>query len=227
MSKLSQQEEIMMNVKVLMFAILFCSVKSKSTFSTSDDATEDELNEQETPKVKAAVTVISEPSSLKDENLAVSGVDSYSLYKQLMEVKQQLTSSNTTAGAAAEPAAVTTLKTALGMLYDSLVEGVFKGFFPHVERQRREASDEKKTYLDIAVTTIGAVMGKQSCSRALACRTGRYVGNNVPSAGFLMMMAETYVPESFKSWFGVVKTASITSSDDNFCEHQYSCSLVQ
>ena len=223
-SSASTRTAIIMNVKVLMLAMLYCSVKSKSTFSTSDDATEDEVNEQETPK--AVVTVISEPSSLKEENLAVSAVDSYSLYKQLMEVKQQLTSSNTTAGAAAEPAAVTTLKTALGMLYDSLVEGVFKGFFPHVERQRREASDEKKTYLDIAVTTIGAVMGKQSCSRALACRTGRYVGNNVPSAGFLMMMAETYVPESFKSWFGVVKTASITSSDDNFCEHQYSCSLV-
>ena len=146
----------------IMLSVLMTSVNSKSTFTEKDakhDATEDE--------VKETVTIISEPTLMTQENIAVQTLDSYSLYKQLMEMKDQLTNKNSTTR---EPKAVTTLKTALGMLYDSLVDGVFKGFFPHVERQRREASDERRAYLDMAVTTIGAVMGKQNCSRMIACR---------------------------------------------------------
>ena len=43
-----------------------------------------------------AQTIIEEYSKLESENIAVSAADSYSLYKQLMEVKQQLTSTNNT-----------------------------------------------------------------------------------------------------------------------------------
>ena len=152
---------------LMLLSLLTTSVNSKSTFTEkgAPDVTEDQLMEEE--PVKEAITIISDPTLMTQENIAVQTLDSYSLYKQLMEMKDQLTSKNSTSN---EPEAVTTLKTALGMLYDSLVDGVFKGFFPHVERQRREASDERRAYLDIAVTTIGAVMGKQNCSRMIACR---------------------------------------------------------
>ena len=151
-----------------------------------------------------AQTIIEEYSKLESENIAVSAADSYSLYKQLMEVKQQLTSTNNTKKVMLkskrsyggtqqkrnelrqwgntckqvksyqlhfqEPAAVTTLKSALSLLYESIWEGVFKGFIPHVERQRREAEGDRQVYLEMAVTTIGAVMGKQNCSKMIACR---------------------------------------------------------
>ena len=119
-------------------------------------------------KAVEAPVMLSDPkiTVLQEENAAVAA-DSYSLYKQLMEVKNQLTSSNNTMK---EPPAVSSLKAALSLLYDSLVDGVFGGFFPHVERQRREATDEKRAYLDIAVTAVGAVMGKQNCSKMIACR---------------------------------------------------------
>ena len=132
---------------------------SKSALKDEEDTAEVEVHE--------AATIISDYTKLQNNDIHAVGADSYSLYKQLMEVKQQLTSTNNTNK---EPAAVSTLKSALSLLYDSLLDGVFKGFFPHVERQRREASDEKRVYLDIAVTTIGAVMGKQNCSKMIACR---------------------------------------------------------
>ena len=151
-----------------MLSFLMTSVHAtpvEKAASDQDVTAEDEVMEE--GQVKEAVTIISDPTLMTQENIAVQTLDSYSLYKQLMEMKDQLTSKNSTTK---EPEAVTTLKTALGMLYDSLVDGVFKGFFPHVERQRREASEERRAYLDIAVTTIGAVMGKQNCSRMIACR---------------------------------------------------------
>ena len=116
--------------------------------------------------VEAPVTLSDPNITVFQEENAVVAADSYSLYKQLMEVKNQLTSSNNTMK---EPPAVSSLKAALSLLYDSLVDGVFGGFFPHVERQRREATDEKRAYLDMAVTAVGAVMGKQNCSKMIAC----------------------------------------------------------
>ena len=153
--------------------ILLISINSKSTFSEKDVSNAD--NDQDAdiiddPAIKAieAPVTLSDPkiTVFHEENAAVAA-DSYSLYKQLMEVKNQLTSSNNTMK---EPPAVSSLKAALSLLYDSLVDGVFGGFFPHVERQRREATDEKRAYLDMAVTAVGAVMGKQNCSKMIACR---------------------------------------------------------
>ncbi len=53
------------------------------------------------------------------------------------------------------------------------------------------------------------------------------MGTHVPSAGLVMMMAENFVPSSFKSWFGIAKTASIATNDENFCDNQFDCSIVQ
>ena len=153
---------------LLMLSFLMTSVHAtpvEKAASDQDVTAEDEVMEEE--QVKEAVTIISDPTLMTQENIAVQTLDSYSLYKQLMEMKDQLTSKNSTTN---EPEAVTPLKTALGMLYDSLVDGVFKGFFPHVERQRREASDERRAHHDIEVTTIGAVLGKQKWSRMIGCR---------------------------------------------------------
>ena len=143
----------------LIFVMLLSTQTGAKSALMEEDDTETEVRE--------AVTTISDYTKLQNNDIQAVGADSYSLYKQLMEVKHQLTSTNNTNK---EPAAVSTLKSALSLLYDSLVDGVFKGFFPHVERQRREATNEKRVYLDIAVTTIGAVMGKQNCSKMIACR---------------------------------------------------------
>ena len=48
--------------------------------------------------------------------------------------------------------------------------GVMDGLLPHVERQRREAVDERKTYIDVVLNFLGALVGRQQCSQILACR---------------------------------------------------------
>ena len=166
---------VAMTSRILYYTVLFfllVSTYSKSTFSEKDvsDADIDETTDTEDAVIKTveAPVTLSDPkiTILQEENAAVAA-DSYSLYEQLMEVKNQLTSSNNTMK---EPPAVSSLKAALSLLYDSLIDGVFGGFFPHVERQRREATEEKRAYLDMAVTAVGAVMGKQNCSKMIACR---------------------------------------------------------
>ena len=80
----------------LMLSLLTTSINSKSTFTEKDapDVTEDQLMEEE--PVKEAVTIISDPTLMTQKNIAVQTLDSYSLYKQLMEMKDQLTSKNST-----------------------------------------------------------------------------------------------------------------------------------
>ena len=51
--------------------------------------------------------------------------------------------------------------------------------------------------------------------------------NDLMARSQVMMMAENFVPNSFKSWFGIAKTASIATSDENFCDNQFDCSIVQ
>ena len=95
--------------------------------------------------------------------------DTYSLYKEMMEMKQLL-GDNSTIPSTSEPETITRLKNALSLLYDALVDGWFLGFIPHFERQRREAKYEERQYLDLLVISIGAILGKQNCSNMVACR---------------------------------------------------------
>eukprot|EP00092_Neocalanus_flemingeri_P019603 GFUD01021235.1.p1 GENE.GFUD01021235.1~~GFUD01021235.1.p1 ORF type:complete len:224 (-),score=52.72 GFUD01021235.1:276-890(-) len=148
----------------------------------------------------------------------VAPIDSYSMYKHLMEVKEDMT------GGEREPKVVTVVKMALQKLLEAAVHGLLKGFLPHVERQRREATEEKRTYLDIAINTVGALLGRQQCSEIIACRTGKYVGHKVPGASMAVLMLEGIVPKALSSWFGVIKTAVIDRSED--CDEDYMCSLV-
>ena len=96
----------------------------------------------------------------------VAPSDSYSMYKHLMEVKENMVEE----AKEREPKVVKTVKMALQKLFEAALHGLVKGFLPHVERQRREANDEERTYLDIAVNTIGALLGRQECSEIIACR---------------------------------------------------------
>ena len=68
------------------------------------------------------------------------------------------------------PKVIQTVKEAFSVLFEVTVQGLYEGLMPHVERQRREADEEKKTYIDLFINFIGALMGRQQCSQILACR---------------------------------------------------------
>ena len=68
------------------------------------------------------------------------------------------------------PKVIQTVKEAFSVLLEVTVSGIYEGLMPHVERTRREARDEKKTYIELVINFIGALMGRQQCSQILACR---------------------------------------------------------
>ena len=68
------------------------------------------------------------------------------------------------------PKVIQTVQEAFSVLFEVTVLGLYEGLVPHVERQRREASEEKKTYIDLVINFIGALLGRQQCSQILACR---------------------------------------------------------
>ena len=103
------------------------------------------------------------------ETNSVGPMDTYTLYKQMMDMKNRLIL-NSTSIEKPEPETITRLRNALSLLYDALVEGLFFGFVPHFLRERREARERDRNYLDLLVTIIGALLGRQDCSQLLACR---------------------------------------------------------
>ena len=109
--------------------------------------------------------------SVKIETNSVGPAETYSLYKQMMEMKQHLLSNSSSADKPdPEPEILTRLKNALSLLYDAIVDGLLYGFLPIFEKQRREAREGEKNYLDVLVLIIGALLGKQSCTNMMACR---------------------------------------------------------
>ena len=68
------------------------------------------------------------------------------------------------------PKVIQTMKDAFSVLLEVAVKGIFEGLMPHVERQRREAVDERRTYIDLVINFLGALLGRQQCSQILACR---------------------------------------------------------
>jgi len=147
--------------------------------------------------------------------------------EQQSTIQKMLTSTpiiNNTINSIPTPKVFQTVNDAFAVLLEVAVAGIFEGLFPHVERQRREAVDEKKTIIDIVLNLIGALMGRQQCSQIVACRTGKFVGHKVPGAGVLMMMVDGIVPQSIRNWFNVVKDAVLGVTDD--CETDFLCSLL-
>ena len=68
------------------------------------------------------------------------------------------------------PKVIQTVQEAFSVLFEVTVLGLYEGLVPHVERQRREASEEKRNYIDLVINFIGALLGRQQCSQILACR---------------------------------------------------------
>merc|ERR1711936_608026 len=142
--------------------------------------------------------------------------DTYAMFKQLMDVREDMESG----GEKQEPQVVTTLKNAFQSLLEVAYKGFFEGFMPRVQRHKRDTTDDdERSYLDIAIGAIGALMGRRGCSEKIACRTGKFVGQRVPGASLAVMMIEGIVPKSLINWFGVVKTAVIDRSDN--CDEEY------
>ena len=68
------------------------------------------------------------------------------------------------------PSALQTASEVLNVIVEIALMGIMEGFLPHVERQRREATDVRKNYIDLIFNFLGAVVGRQQCSEILACR---------------------------------------------------------
>ena len=161
--------------------------------------------------------------SVNIETNSVGPADTYDLFKQMMEMKEHLLYNSPSADKP-EPKILTKLKNALSLLYDAIVDGLLYGFIPNFEKQRREAREGEKSYIEVLVFIIGALMGKQSCTNMMACRlpsllsqstvakslcfrTGKYVGYNVPNAGLLIIMLENVIPTYISNFLGIVKTS--------------------
>ena len=69
-----------------------------------------------------------------------------------------------------EPEIVRVMKKSLQSLYDQASRGFTIGLMPHMERERRAAKDGDKSYLDLVIWVVGAILGRQECSQMVACR---------------------------------------------------------
>ncbi len=88
--------------------------------------------------------------------------------------------------------------------------------FPAVDRVRRSASEEHRTYIDSIVLGMGAVMGKQNvrgndeaklkrkekrlssrfqCRQRVTCSAGKSLRYHMPGAQVAVMLMENMVPD--------------------------------
>jgi len=115
------------------------------------------------------------------------------------------------------------IKEAIRTIMETILHAVVNGFLPTVERVRREADGDKRTYLDMLSSLVGAMIGRQSCGDIIACRMGKWFQGRLPAAQLVVMMVESVVPAFLLDWFGVVKKSVIDRSDN--CDLDYECSL--
>jgi len=144
--------------------------------------------------------------------------DSYSMYRKLMDMRESLNKQTKE-----DSDGLKMVKTAIKTILETTIHSFINGFLPTVERVRRDAPDDERSYLDGAVYLAGALLGKQRCSQMIACRTGKFVQNKMPGAQLAVMMAESMVPKSMLDWFGVIKQSVIERQDN--CEADYHCTL--
>ena len=106
-------------------------------------------------------------------------------------------------------------------------EGMFQGFFPHIERIRRDTSRdwESNFLLDWILDIIGALLDKQKCSQKVACRAGKVIQEKLPGAQMMVVMAEAFIPPGALHWFGIVRQSVIDRSDS--CIPDYICDFTQ
>jgi len=160
----------------------------------------------------------SHSSSDVESNEAVPQ-DSYSMYRKLMDIRTEMINNSKE-----ESEGVKVVKSALKVVLETAFHSFINGFLPTVERVRREAEEERKTYLDGAVYLVGALMGKKKCSNMIACKCGKFVQARLPGAQLAVMMAESMVPRAMQDFFGVLKNSVIDRSDT--CEDEFECTLT-
>jgi len=150
----------------------------------------------------------------------------YTVYGHLTSMKDYLLGNSTTRSEMflEPPEALKTAQDAFNANLELILRGVTEGLLPKVERIRRDADSERRTFIDVFINFLGALMGRQQCSEIIACRTGKFVAYQVPGAGVLMMITENIIPLSIRPWFSVVKSAVLDRGDD--CDVEYQCTLV-
>merc|ERR1712226_184721 len=97
------------------------------------------------------------------------------------------------------------------------------GFTPELERNRRSAGGEERSYLDMFIIAVGAFLGNQDCSKVVACRTGKMMASELPGSGVFVLMLDSLVPASVRVWWDVVKVAVVDPGSD--CEGGFTCTL--
>eukprot|EP00088_Acartia_fossae_P002780 TRINITY_DN1114_c0_g1_i3.p1 TRINITY_DN1114_c0_g1~~TRINITY_DN1114_c0_g1_i3.p1 ORF type:complete len:204 (+),score=52.28 TRINITY_DN1114_c0_g1_i3:70-681(+) len=147
--------------------------------------------------------------------------DSSTMYRKLMDMRENLLDKQERE----DSEGLKMVKAAIKVILETTIHSFINGFLPTVERVRREAEEEERSYLDGAVYLAGALLGKQRCSQMIACRTGKFFQNKMPGAQLAVMMAESMVPSSMLDWFGVVKKSVIDRSDS--CDADYHCTLAE
>ncbi|XP_023337969.1 uncharacterized protein LOC111708740 [Eurytemora carolleeae] len=158
---------------------------------------------------------------LKTNDVASDQSDAFSVYKNLMDVKEVIGERKPKD----DSEGLRMVKAAIKTVLETALHSFLNGFLPAMDRVRRSADDEKRSYLDGVVYMIGALLGKQKCSHMIACRTGKMVQTKMPGAQLAVMMAEPMIPNSMLDWFGVVKKSVIDRSDN--CDIEYDCSLQE
>ena len=96
----------------------------------------------------------------------------YTVYGHLTSMKDFLLGNSTTRSEMFQepPEALKTAQDAFNANLELILRGVTEGLLPKVERIRRDADSERKTFIDIFINFLGALMGRQQCSEIIACR---------------------------------------------------------
>jgi len=206
---------------VRVIGLLGCSSLCYGGIAAVEATIDDPVKLEGTPdnSVRGGAKDVPEASgneALPDDN------DTYSMYKQLMNMREEMAERQEKK---IESEALVMVKTAMQVIMETAIHSFINGFLPTVDRVRREANEEKKGYLDGVVYIVGALIGKKDCSNMIACRAGKMVQERMPGAQLAVMMAESMVPKTMLSFFGVVKRAVIDRSDA--CETEYNCVLTE
>ena len=113
-----------------------------------------------------------EPSNESFMDNLIGPDDNYSLYNYQLEMKDSLTGEKKKeVKKKEEPEIVKTVKHALKTIFEVAMKAFSHGLVPHVERERRSAEGSKRTYLEWFINFVGALLGKQECTKILACRS--------------------------------------------------------
>jgi len=157
----------------------------------------------------------------KISNEATEQIDSYSMYRDLMNLRHKITVQEVPE----DSENLKMVKSAIKVVIETAFHSFINGFLPHVDRMRREAGEDKRSYLDGVVYVAGALVGQTKCSSMIACRAGKFIQDQIPGAQLAVMMAESMVPKSMLSWYQTFKTSVIDRTDN--CDAEYDCSLTE